>query len=103
MKKDAYYFPHFCNAKNDRKILRVRKELGIEGYGIFFMLLEILRDQTDFKYPIDDVDLLADDFGTSEQKVRTVICNYNLFKVDKKEKFFSPKLILYLHPFFNLP
>lgn len=100
MDKDAYYFPHFCNARHDRKITRLRKELGIEGYGIFFMLLEVLRDQTDLKYPLDDIDLLADEFGTSEPKVRTVICNYQLFKIDEQKKFFSPKLLVYLLPYF---
>jgi DnaD/phage-associated family protein len=102
MKKDAYYFPHFCNARHDRKILRLRKELGIEGYGIFFMLLEILRDQIDFKYPIQDIDLLAEEFGTSEQKIRVVIYNYHLFEVDEVENFFSPKLMLYLQPYLNI-
>jgi hypothetical protein len=43
LSKDAYYFPHFYNARHDRKIKRLRKDLGIEGYGIFFMLLEVLR------------------------------------------------------------
>jgi hypothetical protein len=102
MNKDAYYFPHFCNAKSDRKILRVRKELGLEGYGIFFMLLETLREQADLRYPLSDLDLLADEFGTSEQKVRTVITNYGLFEVDKEEQFFSPRLILYLEPYFAM-
>jgi len=101
MDKDAYYFPHFCNSKSDRKILRVRRELGLEGYGIFFMLLETLREQADLSYPIQDIDLLADEFGTSEQKVRTVITNYDLFEVDEEEQFFSPKLILYLGPYFR--
>ncbi len=63
--KDAFYFPHFCNARHDRKLKRVRKELGLEGYGIFFMLLETLREQADYRYPIEDLDLLADEFGTS--------------------------------------
>lgn len=97
--KDAFYFPHFCNARHDRKIRRVRKELGLEGYGIFFMLLEVLREQADFKYPMEDIDLLADELGTSENKVRTVICNYQLFEVDEEEKFFSGNLVMYLQPY----
>jgi len=103
--KDAYYFPHFCNARHDRKIKRLRKELGLEGYGIFFMLLEVLREQTDLRYPMDDLDLLADEMGTSEQKVRTVVCNYQLFDIDtssNKDKFFSPKLLVYLQPYFTM-
>lgn len=101
MKKDAYYFPHYCNARHDRKIRRIRKELGVEGYGIFFMLLEVLREQTDFRYPVDDLDLLADEFGTSEQKISVVVSNYGLFTVDEKNKFFSPKLVFYLEPYFK--
>jgi len=94
------YFPHYVNARNDRKIRRVRKELGVEGYGIFYMLLEVLREQSDLKYPLEDIDLLAEDFGTSEQKIRVVICNYKLFEVDKDQLFFSPKQIEYLQPYF---
>jgi hypothetical protein len=101
MDKDAYYFPHFSNARHDRKLKRVRKELGVEGYGIYFMLLEVLRDQEEFKYPIEDLDLLADEFGTSEQKVRTVICNYQLFQVDERENFFSLKFVKYLQPYLD--
>ena len=90
MKKDAYYFPHFSNARQDRKVRRLRKELGIEGYGIYFMLLEVLRDQMDFKYPICDIDLLADEFGTSEAKIKAVITTYGLFEFDNTdETFFS--------------
>ena len=99
--KDAYYFPHFSNARHDRKVKRVIKELGVEGYGIYFMLLEVLREQTTLCYPMSDIDLLADEFGTSEQKVRTVICNYCLFDVTKDEMFFSPKQIEYLQPYFE--
>lgn len=99
MDKDAYYFPHFCNARNDRKLRRVRKELGVEGYGIYFMILEVLREQKDFRYPMDDIDLLADEFRTSDQKVRVVVCNYDLFEVDDNEQFFSPKFIEYLSPY----
>ena len=102
MNKDAYYFPHFSNARHDRKVKRIIKELGVEGYGIYFMLLEVLREQSNFEYPMDDIDLLADEFRTSEQKVRTVICNYKLFDVTPDEKFFSPKLIEYLEPYFKM-
>jgi uncharacterized phage protein (TIGR02220 family) len=101
MKKDAYYFPHFSNARHDRKIQRLRKELGIEGYGIYFMLLETLRDQHDLTFPMKDLDLLADEFGTSEQKIRVTICNYGLFEIDDNELFFSPKMLVFLEPYFK--
>jgi hypothetical protein len=99
MKKDAFYFPHFANSRNDNKIMRMRLELGLEGYAIYFMLLEVLREQNDFKYPTKDIDILAHQFATSEQKVRVVICNYGLFEVDADEMFFSIKQIYYLQPY----
>ena len=99
MNKDAYYFPHFSNARHDRKLRRVRKELGIEGYAIYFMILEVLREQEDFAYPLKDVDLLADDFGTSEAKVEAIVTAYNLFVVDDDKFFYSPKFIEYLTPY----
>ena len=102
MDKDSYYFPHFYNARNDRKIRRLRKQLGIEGYGIYFMILEVLRDQVDFKYPVEDIDLLADEFGTSEEKVNVVIHQYKLFNIDKDSKFFSPKFLVYLGPYLKM-
>jgi hypothetical protein len=102
MDKEAFYFPHFCNARHDRKIRRLRRELGVEGYGIYFMLLETLREQQDLMYPMDDLDLLSDEFGVSEAKIRTTICNYELFEVDVDHKFFSPKMLVYLEPYFRM-
>ena len=99
MKKDAFYFPHFANARHDRKIKRVQKELGLEGYAIYFQLLEVLREQIDFKYPFKDVDLLADEMGTSEPKIKAVICNYDLFTLDEESNFFSIKQVYYLQPY----
>ena len=99
MNKDAYYFPHFSNARHDRKLKRLRKQFGIEGYGIYFMLLEVLRDQEDFSYPIEDLDLLADEFGTSTEKVQTVVNKYDLFATTEDEFFFSPNMIEYLRPY----
>lgn len=102
MQKEAFYFPHFSNARHDRKIRRLRKELGIEGYGIYFMLLETLRDQHDMMYPLADCDLLAEEFGTSDAKIKTVICSYELFDFDEDNRFFSPKMLVYLEPYFKM-
>jgi hypothetical protein len=102
MQKEAFYFPHFSNARHDRKIRRLRKELGIEGYGIYFMLLETLRDQHDMMYPLADCDLLAEEFGTSDAKIKTVLCHYELFDFDEENRFFSPKMLVYLEPYFKM-
>ena len=98
MKKDAYYFPHFCNARHDRKLKRIRKDHGNAGYGIFFMVLEVLREQTDFRYPVSDIDILADEVGASVAILNTILYSYDLFCFDN-DSFFSPKLIFFLQPY----
>ena len=40
MKKDTFYFSHDYNAHNDVKILFMRQQLGMEGYGIYWFLIE---------------------------------------------------------------
>lgn len=96
------YFPHDFNARLDRKILRMRKVLGIEGYGIFWMLIEVLAVQEDFSYPLADIDLLADEFGTSNEKVESVIKQFGLFKIDRDAKFFSLSLIARMQKYIEI-
>ena len=54
------------------------------------MTLEVLREQKEYKYPIADLDILSDDFGTTLQKVQVIVLNYGLFDIDPNEQFFSP-------------
>ena len=49
MGKDAFYFSHDCNARNDPKILALRSVYGAKGYGYFWMMVEIMREQEDYK------------------------------------------------------
>lgn len=102
--KEAFYFPHFIGARNDRKIKRVRRDLGAEGYALYFMTLEVLREEQELAYPMEDIDILADDFGTSEAKLKTIVLNYDLFSIRETtdgHMFFSPKQIQYLEPYFS--
>lgn len=45
MSKDAIYFNHDYNARNDPKMVNLRMKYGWEGYGIFWALLEIMREE----------------------------------------------------------
>lgn len=49
MAKDAYYFSHDSNARSDPKVLAMRAAYGTEGYGRFWILIEILREQDEYK------------------------------------------------------
>lgn len=74
-------------------------DFGVEGYGIYFMILEILREQQDFKYPIEDIKVMAYELNVPETKVRSVIFSYDLFQMDNDKNFFSLKFIYYLQPY----
>ena len=54
MAKDACYFSHDSNARNDPKILRMRRVYRSEGYGWYWALVEMLRDEEDYKLCIED-------------------------------------------------
>jgi len=99
MKKDAYYFPHFANARNDNKIVKLRRVLGMEGYGIYFALLEVLRETTDFKIPIASLEDLAYEWHVSREIMESVVSSkFDLFKIHD-DNFFSPKFNEYLQPY----
>ena len=92
MSKDCYYFPHDSNAKDDPKCVLMIEQLGMEGYGIYWMLVEALRDQPDYTYPVANIPALARRYNTSAEKVRTVVYNYELFTVKEDKIFFSESL-----------
>lgn len=90
--KDAYYFPHDSNAKDDPKVVMLIEQLGPEGYGIYWILIETLRDQPNYRYPLNLLPALARRYITSKEKIETVVHNYNLFEVENEELFLSPSL-----------
>lgn len=51
MSKEAYYFSHDSNARHDPKILALRSEFGIQGYGIYWVVVEMLREADGYKLP----------------------------------------------------
>ena len=92
MSKDAYYFPHDSNAKDDPKCVLLIEQLGMEGYGIYWMLIETLREQPDYTYPVSNIPPLGRRYNTTAEKVKTVVCNYGLFTVKDDKIFFSDSL-----------
>jgi len=93
VKKDAYYFPHDSNAKDDPKCVMLIEQLGLEGYGIYWVLVEMLRDQPEYRYPMSLVPSIARRYNTQAPKVETVIRGYDLFKIENEDFFFSESLI----------
>lgn len=87
--KDTYWFRHDSNAKDDFKCMLLIEQLGPEGYGIFWILVETLRDQKDYRYPFALLGALSRKYNTTQAKMETVVKEYGLFKIDDKDFFFS--------------
>ena len=90
--KKTNYFSHDSNARNDSKIISLRMKLGVEGYGIYFMIIERLREEADY-VSNKDYDSLAFDFRTTPEKVKSVIEDFGLFIFTDDDCFYSESLM----------
>lgn len=78
------YFPHDSNARNSKKLLRLRKKHGAAGYGVYFMLIERLTEEENFCSDLD-YDMLAFELRVKRELVKSVVENFELFDVKKSE------------------
>lgn len=86
------YFSHDSNARNSTKILRVRMKHGAEGYAVYFMILERLRDEEDYT-SAKAYDSIAFDLRVSTSIVKSVVEDFGLFAfTEDGERFYSEGL-----------
>ena len=89
MKKDSFYFSHDYNSRNDPKIMALRSEHGIEGYGIYWALIEIMAEDSKTRLSSKEIKGVAYSLGITEEKLICVLdlcCTCGLFnKDDNKE------------------
>lgn len=90
MKSNTYYFSHDYNAANDTKILFLRHQLGMEGYGIYWYLIEQLANAGG-KLPLELIPVLAMQMHCTDVKVNGVLMNFDLFTIESGE-FWSHRL-----------
>jgi hypothetical protein len=96
--KDAYYFSHDSNARNDTKILAMRCDYGVEGYGMYWIIIETLRDESNYKLKLEDktYKALAMQMQSKSEEVESFINDcineYELF-VDDGVYFWAESLL----------
>ena len=90
MKNKSYYFSHDYNAANDTKVLFLRHQLGMEGYGIYWFIIERLADAGG-KLPLELIPVLAMQMQSTDIKVKGVIMQFDLFSINEGE-FWSERL-----------
>ena len=76
--KSTNYFSHDSNARNDEKLVRLRMKHGAAGYGVYFMLLERLREERDYM-SAKDYNMIAFDLRVDAAIVKSVVEDFGLF------------------------
>jgi len=72
------YFSHDGNARNDSKIVRLRMRHGAAGYGVYFMILERLREESEY-VSVKDYNMIAFDLRVDASLVKSVVEDFGLF------------------------
>ena len=93
--KEAYFFSHDYNARNDVKIIELRFKFGWEGYGLYWAIIESLREQATYIYELNKVPILAHTLGYDSEKLLKLIdfCFEVNLLVKKKTFFYSDSLM----------
>jgi len=88
MPKDAYYFSHDYNARHDPKISALKADYGIEGYGRYWIIIEMLAEQDNYKLKLNGwgIRAIATECQLSAEKMEEFILDcineFELFKSD---------------------
>ena len=95
MSKDAYYFSHDSNAHTDPKILKLRMSLGWEGYGIYWAIIENLRNQETYSINEGEFMFLTLSLAIDEAKLKQILTKcleVNLLELSEGN-IYSPSLL----------
>lgn len=91
--KDAFYFSHDANSRNDDKLLAVRMKHGAAGYGVFFMILERMRESADYMSTAD-YNIISFDLRVDAGIVKSIVEEFGLFEITEDGKKFYSKSFL---------
>lgn len=81
------YFPHDSNARNSDKLIRLRMRHKAAGYGVFFMILERLREEPSYM-SVKDYNMIAFDLREDASLIKSVIEDFGLFVFTEDGKYF---------------
>ena len=97
--KDAYYFSHDANARHDPNIIKMISVYGMEGYGWYWVIIEMLREQDNYKLIISDqtdFDVIVSQTYSDQERIKKYIDDcvktFKLFK--KSSKYLWSKSLL---------
>lgn len=80
MAKDTFYFSHDYNARTDDKIKHLLRKFGMNGYGIYWAIIEDLYNNANELQT--HYDSIAYDLRVEESMVKSIINDFDLFQID---------------------
>ena len=83
----ARYFSHDSNARNSDKLIRLRMRHKAAGYGVYFMILERLREEPDYM-SVKDYNMIAFDLREDASLIKSVVEDFGLFAFTEDGKCF---------------
>ena len=81
------YFSHDSNARNSDKLIRLRMKHKAAGYGVYFMILERLREEPDYM-SVKDYNMIAFDLREDASLIKSVVEDFGLFVFTEDGKYF---------------
>ncbi len=91
MAKDTFWFRHDSNARNDPKLVKLRRLSGVEGIGLFWCVIEMLRESETYTLEESHIDDIVYDLRI-DKKVFDNLFECGLFTLDNGV-FYSKSLL----------
>lgn len=90
---NSNYFSHDSNARNDEKLVRLRMKHHAAGYGVYFMLLERMRETSSYMC-VKDYNMIAFDLREDAGLIKSVVEEFGLFVFTDDGKYFYSESFL---------
>lgn len=87
---NSNYFSHDSNARNSDKIIKLRMKHKAAGYGVYFMILERLRESSNYM-SVKDYNVIAFDLREDASLIKSVVEEFGLFVFTDDGKYFYSK------------
>lgn len=95
MAKESYWFKHDHNARGDEKILELRSEFGAEGYGVFWMIVETMAENSNGGVKASLIGGLSLGYGVPKDRLQSIfdLCSSIGLFFEKDGYYFSNRVL----------
>jgi len=79
-KDQSLYFSHDSNSRRDPKLVKLLRVVGWNGYGLYWAIVEQLRESDQYRMETD-YESIAYDMQTQCKTIKNIVENFKLFKI----------------------